>query len=797
MAGRGRRCARLGLVAAAATLDDPRRTLSRNATYKPLRGTPLAKPGVNWSSAPSVQTLQNRNDSVSNHPAFGQADLSNCDRELIHLAGSIQPHGLLWVLQEPELRIVQASASSQPLLGRPLAQLLGLPLSACGGDLAERVRELAAGPDLHEGVPLRCTLALQGQPLPFEGLLHRGSDGLLIVEIEPLQAGSIETADVPGARLQAELGRAVQRLSEASTIATLADALVLSVRELTGYDRVMVYQFDPEGHGKIVAEARHDRLDSLLGHHYPASDIPQRARELYLRNRVRVLVDVAYVPSPLQPRHPPAPGGSALRELDMSMCYLRSMSPLHIQYLKNMGVTATLVVSLVREGRLWGLIACHHYRPRNLRFAVRAAADLLGEVASTRIAALENYARAQVAIQVRRLEQRLVEATSTDGDWRQALFRNPSVLLQPVQASGAALFHEGQWQGCGETPSTPELRALLKWIESQTFEDGSFACASVARANPALASLTATASGVLAVRLSATKPDMLLWFRKEQLLSVTWAGDPSKPMVDNNPLELSPRRSFAAWSELVRGTSLRWTDADIALCRAYGDALVDIIVQVNAVRLLIAEHQLAQVRESVTDSKEPVVVADASRRAFYANDAFLALAGCTRAQCASLDALVGRFADPAQVRQVIGQLQAERRAWRGELALALAGGGTLPVAVRAEPVPARDGSLLGLIFIFEDLTHNHRAAAARHHLEASLSEVGRGLDGWPRDAARAGADDVVAAILTNASLAAMDIADGGAMPAVAPQLQELESSTERATALYARIKSFSGFSRPS
>jgi PAS domain S-box-containing protein len=745
---------------------------------------------VNWSSAASVQTLQSSIESVSNHPAFGQADLSNCDRELIHLAGSIQPHGLLWVLQEPELHIVQASATSAALLGCTMAQLLGMPLAAWGGDMDPRVRELATGPDLHEGAPLRCTLAPAGTALAFEGLLHRGSDGLLIAEIEPLQGGGVETVDVPGARLQAELGRAVQRLSEASTITTLADTLVRSVRELAGYDRVMVYQFDPEGHGKIIAEARHDKLDSLLGHHYPASDIPQRARELYLRNRVRVLVDVDYAPSPLQPQRLLPQAGGAPRELDMSMCYLRSMSPLHIQYLKNMGVTATLVVSLVREGRLWGLIACHHYQPRNLRFAVRAAADLLGEVASTRIGAIENYARAQVAIQVQRLEQRLVEATSTDGDWRQALFRNPAALLQPVQASGAALFHEGQWQGCGETPSTPELRALLHWIQAQPFDGGSFACASVAGANPALASLTPTASGVLAVRLSSTRPDMLIWFRKEQLLSVTWAGDPSKPMVDNNPLELSPRRSFAAWSELVRGTSLRWTDADIALGRAYGDALVDIIVQVNAVRLLIAEHQLAQVRDAVTDSKEPVVVADSARRAFYANDAFLALAACTRAECASLDAMVGRFADPAQVRQVIGQLQAERRSWRGELSLAWAGGRTLPVAVRAEPVPARDGSLLGMIFIFEDLTDSHRAAAARHHLEASLSEVGRGLDAWPHDATRPGTDDVVAAILTNASLAAMDIADGGPAPAVAPLLQELESSTERATALYARIKSF-------
>jgi chemotaxis family two-component system sensor kinase Cph1 len=163
----------------------------------------------------------------------------------------------------------------------------------------------------------------------------------------------------------------------------------LILRDLTGYDRVMVYRFDPDGHGKIIAEARDPRLESLLGHHYPATDIPQRARELYMRNRLRVLVDVDYEPRRWCRASCPAP---ATTNWTCRCATLRSMSPLHLQYLRNMGVTATLVVSLVREGKLWGLIACHHYSPRNLRFAVRAAADLLAEVVSTRIAAIENYA---------------------------------------------------------------------------------------------------------------------------------------------------------------------------------------------------------------------------------------------------------------------------------------------------------------------------------------------------------------------------------------------------------------------
>jgi len=498
-----------------------------------------------------------------------------------------------------------------------------------------------------------------------------------------------------------------------------------------------------------------------------------------------VLVDVHYQPSPLVPRQLPGSG----EELDMSMCQLRSMSPLHLQYLKNMGVTATLVVSLVREGKLWGLIACHHDVPRNLRFAVRAAADLLAEVASTRIAAIEHYAHAQVAIQVRRLEQRLVEATSTEGDWRLALFRNPRTVLQPLEATGAALFHEGELLTAGEAPSTAELRALMQWINTQPF-DGLFNCSSVARANPALDSLTPTASGVLAVRLSASKPDCLMWFRKEQLLTVTWAGDPSKPMVANNPLELSPRSSFAAWSEIVRGTALPWSNSELALGRAFGAALVDIIVQINAVRLLIAEHQLGQIRATVGSSGEPVVIGDASGRLLFASDAFSTLVG--QDQGVSLDDLPGLFTQPELVGKVLVSLGQERHPWRGELKLLRKGGQTRPVAVRAEVVPARDGSVLGFFMIFVDLTDSQRAAEARRHLERSLSEA---VDEAPaRDDARVPGigmqGDVMGAILANASLAAMDIADGSSAPTVAPLLEELEVSTRRAAQLYGRIHLF-------
>ncbi|MFO1328687.1 MAG: GAF domain-containing protein [Rubrivivax sp.] len=708
--------------------------------------------------------------------AAAAVNLTNCELEPIHLIGSVQSHGVLLAVREADGLVVQVSRNAEPLLQRTPAEVLDRPLAALGGDLADRVVHLARQGALVEPVALQCVLEPPGaQRRRYEGAVHRVAGGTLVVELEtldPVQGLHPPTELAPDA-LAAALSGAVQRFSGAASLGTLADAVAQALHELTGYDRVMVYRFDPDGHGQVVAEARHPSLEPLLGHHYPASDIPQRARALYLRNRVRMLVDVDDDTHVLEP---PLlrPGGE---HLDMSMCSLRAMSPIHLQYLRNMGVTASFSASLVREGQLWGLVAAHHHSPRYLRRTVRAAAELLTEVAATRITAIENYAHAQVALMVRRLEQRLVEATSTDGDWRYALFRNPRTLLQPLDATGAALFHEGELLTSGEVPSTPELRALRDWVHRQAGTEP-FAVSSIGRVEPSMAALTPTASGVLAVRLSSSLPDYLMWFRKEQLLTVTWAGNPHKPMDGNNPLELTPRRSFEAWSEIVRGTAMPWSTTELALARAVGMALADIIVQVQAVRLLIAEHQLRQVRGAVGGAREAVIVADIQGRIIFANDALAQLRG------SGVDAgqdLADQFTQPEAVHQAIGAQRHAPQSWRRDLELVSACG-PLPVSVRAEVVTGRDGLRLGHILVLTDLREARRGDQARAHLEQSLRQAAR--------ATTQDSDDVVAAILTNASLAAMDITEAPGGPPVAPLLQEVEASTRRAAALYEQIRSF-------
>ncbi len=727
-------------------------------------------------------------------PAFGEADLTNCELEQIHLAGSIQPFGLLLTLREPGLVVVQASANIGPVLGVTVEDLLSRPVSVLGGDLASVLGDPAYAGDLAEPLPLRCVLSPDGRTIAFDGVVHRAAHGLLVVELEP--AASVHASLAPDAASVAPLDSSflvdrlpavVRRMCAASRVDMLADTVAQSVRELTGYDRVMVYRFDPDGHGQIISEARDLRLESLLGHRYPATDIPQRARQLYVRNRVRVLVDVHYMPVPLVPSELPNGRGP----LDMSMCQLRSMSPLHLQYLKNMGVTATLVVSLVRDGALWGLIAAHHYRPRNIDQATRSAMAMLAEVVSTRLAAIENYAYAQVAILVRRLEQRLIEATSHDGDWRLALFRNPRTLLGPVDATGAALFYDDEILTAGEVPSTAEMRELMQWIDAR-YTDSPFVTASVEKADPALSRLTPVASGVLALKLSVACPDYLMWFRKEQLQTLTWAGDPEKAVVGTDPKDLSPRRSFAAWSQIVRGTALAWNEMEIAIARALGTSLVDIIVQVHGVRLLIAQDQWRRMQETVEQSHEPILIADAGGRVSFCNSALRAMVGCPSPDVVVIEDLAA-FCSPAErLLDVLGAMRQDRQPWRGEMMLACGDGRMLPVNLRIDVVPGLDGNaLLGFLLIFRDLSEERRAAAARARLEEALSEVAeRRLDGGADAGADAQPDEVIRAILTNASIAAMDIAEGTIGQTMAPVLEEVEAATRRATEFYNRIQSF-------
>jgi chemotaxis family two-component system sensor kinase Cph1 len=694
-------------------------------------------------------------------PAFGKADLSNCEREEIHLAGSIQPHGALLVVSEPDHRVIQASANAAEFLN--LKQVIGVALADLDGDLLVRI--LPHLDPTSQGMPIAVRCRIGSPSAEFDGLLHRPPAGGLVIELE--RAG-------PSVDLSRQIANALEKIRTASSLRALCEEAATLFQDRTGYDRVMVYRFDDEGHGEVFSERRKAELEAFLGNRYPASDIPQIARRLYERNRVRVLVDMHYVPVPLTPRLSPITG----QDLDMSLCCLRSPSPIHVQYLKNMGVSATLVASLLVGGRLWGLIACHHYEPRFVHFEIRAVVELLAEAVATRIAALESFVQAQSELIVRRLEQRMVEAISRDGDWRMALFDASQSLLQPLGASGAALMFEGQVLSTGEVPATQDVREIAAWFDQKPRENVMYT-ASLGLDEPKLAELTSVASGVLAVPISAAGGEYLMWFRPERVRTVTWGGDPQKPVIiGSDPSELSPRRSFAQWHQVVEGTSDPWTPADITSARLIGETVADVAFQFRSVRMLIAQDQLEQISRQVRSAPQPVIVTDPKGRILLTNEAFEKLLRAIHPHLQWLDDLPPLFSEPIEVRRNLRHMLQTMQSWRGEVQLLRDMGESKPLMVRGDPVFATPDRALGFVLLFNDLSERKAAEAARRRFQEGVMErqpVALRLDSKDSHVYQ----NILSSVVENAQLAALEITYGVDTARMPEMLESVRSSVTR------------------
>ncbi len=661
-------------------------------------------------------------------PAFGQADLSNCEREQIHLAASIQPHGALLLVREPDLVIVQESANAAHFLGLASVEaaagtgghaigsasssLLGRPLGDISADLVDQLGPHLGDPLDVLPIPIRCRVNANARDVAYDGLVHRPPGGGLVIELE--RAG-------PSVDLDADVAKALQPITTAGSIRALCDETARVFRKLTGYDRVMVYRFDAEGHGEVFSEEKRTTLEAFLGNRYPASDIPQIARRLYERNRVRVLVDVHYQPVALTPRLSPLTG----EDLDMSLCFMRSTSPIHIQYLKNMGVCATLVVSLLVGGKLWGLVSCHHYEPRQIHFEMRSVCELLAEVVGTRIAALESFALSQAELSVRRLEQRMKEGISRDGDWRSALFDPSQSILKPVAATGAALLLDGQVLTTGEVPSTEQLRQLGRWLDTkalQTSPTKLFSTYSLTLDEPTFTPMIGVASGLVAMPISHMPGEYLIWFRQEQVRTVTWGGNPFKPVhVGDNPADLSPRRSFSKWHQVVEGTSEPWSIGVLTTARLIGETVSDVLIQFRSVAMLIAQNQLDQVRGQVERSEHAVLVANAEGRIVLGSQAFEQLLPTPPPHLEHLEDLAPLFAQSSVVRRRLRDLVVRRQVWRGEAELlGLSRQSARPVFLRADPVFSAPDQVLGFVVVVTDMTERKAADVARQRFQESV-----------------------------------------------------------------------------
>ena len=501
---------------------------------------------------------------------YEKPDLTNCDREPIHIPGSIQPHGTLLVLAEPSMQIVQTGANAAALLGTPPEMLLGQSwekaIDAAGRAAVQSVltENLEAAP--HYLPPVS---TVSGKT--FEAVVHR-FQGVLILELEENTAIDFSTSR----NLYASLKATLARLQEASSVAEFCRNAAAQVREFTGFDRVMIYRFAEEGSGEVVAESKRDELESFLGLNYPASDIPLQARALYLKSWLRFKVDNDAAPVALVPGLNPQTGAP----LDMSHAALRSMSPIHSEYLRNMGVKATMSISIIRDNQLWGLVACHHYAaPRYVPHEARIACEFLAHSLSLQMAAKETAENHEYVDHLNRGHAALVEAMARNEDFIQGLLADEERFLNWIEAGGAAVVLDEDVRLLGKTPRAEEVRRIARWLDENQRE-AVLATDNLPDLCRELDHCREFAAGVLSVRLSRQLPHFILWFRPEIAQRVNWAGAPHKP-VEKSAFgdRLTPRKSFDLWVEEVKGKSAPWKACEREAAANLRHSITEIIVR--------------------------------------------------------------------------------------------------------------------------------------------------------------------------------------------------------------------------
>lgn len=496
-------------------------------------------------------------------------DLTVCDREPIRVPGAIQAHGRMLVLDGASLALRAWSANWADGADAALAGLDPAVLRATPGD----------GSSVQVGtLRLSCDL--------YACWAHRTTEHL-IVECEPEPAEKLPEAPIYGV-----VRDLLPRLQAAPTVEALAELAAEELQRLTGFGRSLVYRFDADGHGEVLGETLREGYQSYKGLRFPAADIPQQARALYLANRFRLIPDANYAPVPLLS----VPGGPAAHEIDLSHAFLRSVSPVHLEYMRNMGTPASMSLSIVVDGKLWGLASCHDHAPRNLSPDMRVACTHLGQLLSMQVESKQTTADVAERLELRKQTLQIVSLLSESDASLRSILDEPAVLLRMVRATGAAVVRDEEVWTVGETPSPAGLLELSGWIAGLGREV--YESASIVDHYPPAAQWQNAVGGVLALSISQVHRHQILWFRPEVVQTVTWAGDPRKVQQPDASGRIHPRHSFARWVEEIGGRSVPWSVPEVSAAGELRQALIGIVLR-RAEELAAVANELGRVNKEL------------------------------------------------------------------------------------------------------------------------------------------------------------------------------------------------------
>ena len=495
-------------------------------------------------------------------------NLTNCDREPIHQLGRIQGFGAL-IAVNSDWFVAHRSTNLEVILGDGRTIAIGDRLERLIAPAAiAELRSSAAALVLEDQVERLFGLQLFGGGELFDCALH-SSGANTIIEIERHVSGDLN-------RQLGMLQPLMTRLDKQTDVQGLVDEAARQLRHALQIDRVMVYRFREDLSGEVIAEAARADLEKFLGLRYPRSDIPDQARALYLRNRFRIIADVDAEPIPVEPA-----ASLSGEPLDLSMSSLRAVSPVHIEYLKNMGVGASLSISIIVGGKLWGLFACHHYGPKLLPYSSRTSAELFSEFFSLMLDRTMAREGAELRERARAIHTRLMRDVASGASLSTSLPTIEPVIQQIIPHDGVSIFVEGVYDARGSAPSEDEFRAMVPSLNGGA-TSRILASDSIVERLPGAEAFADRAAGALIIPVSRTPRDYLVLWRKPLVQTVTWAGNPDKP-VETGPLgdRLTPRKSFEAWQETVEGRAEGWSSAEIEIAESLRVTLLEIILRLT------------------------------------------------------------------------------------------------------------------------------------------------------------------------------------------------------------------------
>ncbi len=517
-----------------------------------------------------------------------KVDLTNCDKEPIHIPGKVQSHGFLLAIDSNTvINYVSRNISeylpveAAGLLGKNIVELENLLQQTNEPGFITQMLQLGRHSKSFETInPYHLVIGEAG----FNLIMSQSGSNYLL-EFEP-------TSTATEVDIQKTIGRSVSEMLAGKQLKNLLDNAAIQIKNLIGYDRIMIYKFLDDGHGEVIAEVKENDLEPFLGLHYPASDIPKQARELYKVNLTRIISNVDAESSAIITL---ANDEGQASPLDLTHSVLRAVSPIHIQYLKNMGVASSFSISLLYRDELWGLIACHNYTPRFINFKAREASKLIGQIISSALEYKQDEENNTINEHYKTAYDNLSAVLRKGGNIAEALTQNQSTILDVTDASGAILFFEDQLFTLGQTPEREQIGSLVDWLKHH-MEDRIYYTHQLPEVYQPAKAYSTVASGLLACTLSKELGELIIWLKPEQISTINWAGNPNKPLeiTEDGIMNLSPRRSFDVWSQTVKYTSARWLPEEVSYVLKLREEVVYAINrQANEIRILNEKLKMA------------------------------------------------------------------------------------------------------------------------------------------------------------------------------------------------------------